>query len=132
MVQDMAAIPLQQRQEADMTTAIEVHGACDERFRAVERAFAQNFSTYDEVGAALAVMVDGEMVVDIWAGHADAGRTRAWERDTIANVYSTTKGMAAICAHRLIERGLPARLWWGPVEGRMPRFFNSLDNYTAH
>jgi CubicO group peptidase (beta-lactamase class C family) len=100
-----------------MTTAIEVHGVCDERFRAVEQAFAENFPTYDEVGAALAVMVDGEMVVDIWAGHADAARTRAWERDTIANVYSTTKGMAAICAHRLVERGLldldaPVASYW--------------------
>jgi CubicO group peptidase (beta-lactamase class C family) len=100
-----------------MTTAIEVHGACDERFRTVERAFADNFSTFGEVGAALAVMVDGEMVVDIWAGHADAARTRAWQRDTIVNVYSTTKGMAAICAHRLVDQGLldldaPVARYW--------------------
>ena len=100
-----------------MTTAIEVHGVCDERFRAVERAFAGNFSTFGEVGAALAVMVDGEMVVDLWAGHADAARTRAWERDTIVNVYSTTKGMAAVCAHRLVDQGLldldaPVATYW--------------------
>ena len=100
-----------------MTTAIEVHGVCDEQFRAVERAFAGNFATFGEVGAALAVMVDGEMVVDLWAGHADAARTRAWDRDTIVNVYSTTKGMAAVCAHRLVDQGLldldaPVAKYW--------------------
>ena len=100
-----------------MTTAIEVHGACGERFRAVERAFADNFSTHGEVGAALAVMLDGAMVVDLWAGHADVSQARAWERDTIANLFSTTKGMAAICAHRLVDRGMldldaPVATYW--------------------
>jgi CubicO group peptidase (beta-lactamase class C family) len=100
-----------------MTTAIEVHGACDERFRAVERAFADNFAAFGEVGAALAVMVDGEMVVDIWAGHADAARSRGWDRDTIVNVYSTTKGITAVCAHRLVDQGLldldaPVATYW--------------------
>ena len=89
-----------------MTTAIETHGACDSRFNAVKDAFAENFPTHGEVGAALAVMVDGELVVDLWAGHADPARTRPWERDTIVNVYSTTKGMTAICAHRLVDQGL--------------------------
>lgn len=89
-----------------MTTAIETHGACDSRFNAVKDAFAENFPAHGEVGAAVAVMVDGEMVVDLWAGHADGARTRPWERDTIVNVYSTTKGMTAICAHRLVDQGL--------------------------
>jgi len=62
-------------------------------------------------------MVDGEMVVDLWAGHADAAHTRPWERDTIVNVYSTTKGMTAICAHRLVDQGLldldaPVAKYW--------------------
>jgi CubicO group peptidase (beta-lactamase class C family) len=45
-------------------------------------------------------------VVDLWAGYADPQRTRPWERDTLVNVYSTTKGMIAICAHQLVDRGL--------------------------
>ena len=44
-------------------------------------------------------------VVDLWGGHADPARTRPWERDTIVNVYSSTKGMTALCAHRLVDRG---------------------------
>src|SRR3990170_2582041 len=105
MVYDIGAIHLRHRREVNMTTAIEVHGACDSRFRAVKDAFAENFPTYGEVGAAVAVTLDGQPVVDLWAGHADAARTRAWEQDTIVNVYSTTKGMAAICAHRLVDQG---------------------------
>jgi CubicO group peptidase (beta-lactamase class C family) len=45
------------------------------------------------------------MVVDVWGGYADAARSRAWERDTIVNVWSTTKGMTAACAHRLADEG---------------------------
>lgn len=100
-----------------MTTAIEIHGACDRRFQAVSEAFAENFATRGEVGAAVAVSVDGKVVVDLWAGHADAARTRPWERDTIVNVYSTTKGMTTICALRLVDQGLldldaPVAKYW--------------------
>jgi CubicO group peptidase (beta-lactamase class C family) len=61
--------------------------------------------TADELGAAVAVVVDGEPVVDLWGGHADLMRTRPWERDTFVNVYSCTKGMTALCAHRLVMEG---------------------------
>ena len=87
-----------------MTTAIEVHGVCDERFSAVRDAFAGNFEAGREVGAAVALVVDGETVVDLWAGHADEARTRPWQRDTIVNVYSSTKGIVATCAHRLVDQ----------------------------
>ena len=86
-----------------MTTALEVHGICDVRFARVRDALGENFNKHGEVGASLAVMVDGRMVVDLWAGHADAERTRPWERDTIVNAWSTTKGIVATCAHRLVD-----------------------------
>ena len=88
-----------------MTTTLEIHGTCDSRFNGVKDTFARNFDDHDEVGASVAVMIDGEPVVDLWAGHADAARTRPWERDTIANVYSSTKGMVATCIARLIGEG---------------------------
>lgn len=86
-------------------TAVEIHGDCDPRFERVRDAFAGNFSERGEVGASLCVIVDGEPVVDLWGGHADAERARAWERDTIANVYSSTKGVAALAAAMLADRG---------------------------
>jgi CubicO group peptidase (beta-lactamase class C family) len=83
---------------------IKIQGRCEPRFARVREAFENNFRG-SEVGAAVAITVDGQSVVDLWGGFADPGRTRAWERDTLANVYSTTKGMTAICAHQLIEQG---------------------------
>src|SRR3972149_4757020 len=103
-----------------MTTTVAIQGTCDRRFEGVREAFAQNFSDFGEVGASLAAMVDGRMVADLWAGHADAARTRPWERDTIVNTFSTTKGMTAICANRLIDEGrldpdAPVARYWPEV-----------------
>ncbi len=86
-------------------SAVEIHGDCDPRFERVRDAFAGNFSERGEVGASLCVIVDGEPVADLWGGHADAEGSRAWERDTIANVYSSTKGVAALAAAMLADRG---------------------------
>ncbi|MHC3472735.1 serine hydrolase domain-containing protein [Streptomyces sp. 7R007] len=95
----------------------QVHGHCDERFAAVRTAFEENFRDRDELGAAVAVTVDGVTVVDVWGGWADAARTRPWERDTVVNVWSTTKGPVALCAHILADRGLldldaPVAQYW--------------------
>ena len=81
-------------------------GECDPRFRRVRDAFAENFAESGEVGASVAIALDGELVVDLWAGHAERTKTRPWERDTIVGVYSTTKGIVAIAAHMLADRGL--------------------------
>ncbi|MFB8754050.1 serine hydrolase domain-containing protein [Streptomyces nigra] len=83
-----------------------VHGHCDPRFEAVRTAFEANFRERGELGAAVAVTVGGETVVDLWGGWADGARSRPWERDTLVNVWSTTKGPTALCAHILADRGL--------------------------
>ena len=95
----------------------DVDGHCDERFAAVRSAFEENFRERGELGAAVTVSVDGEVVVDLWGGWADAARTRPWERDTLVNVWSTTKGPTALCAHILADRGLldldaPVATYW--------------------
>jgi CubicO group peptidase (beta-lactamase class C family) len=82
-----------------------IEGECESRFDRVKQAFSENFDRRSEVGAAVAVTVGGRPVVDLWAGHADAARARPWRRDTIVNVYSTTKGLCALCAHRLADQG---------------------------
>ncbi len=84
---------------------IDIQGFCDDKFTAVKEAFRKNFEDDLEVGASFAATIDGKYVVDIWGGYADAAMTRPWEKDTIVNVYSTTKVMTAICAHILIDRG---------------------------
>lgn len=82
-----------------------VNGHCAPGFAGVREAFERNFKEHGDVGASVTVTVDGEAVVDLWGGHADAARTRVWERDTLVNVYSTSKGMTALCAHLLVDRG---------------------------
>jgi CubicO group peptidase (beta-lactamase class C family) len=82
----------------------EIRGSCDDRFGAVREALEASLAA-DDVGASAAVYVDGELVVDIWGGHADAARTVPWQRDTITNVWSTTKTMTALCALILADRG---------------------------
>ena len=90
-----------------MTSAsFEIHGRCDARFAAVRSCFEENFQHHAEIGAAVAVHVDGRLVVDLWAGMADRSARRAWNSDTLVNVYSSTKGLAAMCVQLLVERGL--------------------------
>ncbi len=88
-----------------MVASAEINGKCDSRFRAVQEAFAENFASWGEVGASVAICIEGRTVVDLWGGHMDAARTRPWEQDTIVNVYSTTKGMTSLCAHMLVDQG---------------------------
>ncbi|KAB2349060.1 serine hydrolase domain-containing protein [Actinomadura rudentiformis] len=82
----------------------QIHGTCDDRFGGVRDALAASLDR-DDVGASAAVFLDGEPVADLWGGHADEARTRPWERDTIVNVWSTTKTMTALCALMLADRG---------------------------
>jgi CubicO group peptidase (beta-lactamase class C family) len=88
-----------------MAGKIEVHGQCDERYAAVRDAFAANFASEGEVGAGFAVVSRGQLVVDLWAGYADSARTRAWKGETVTNVWSTSKGVAAICFAMIVDRG---------------------------
>ena len=74
-------------------------------FEAVEDAFRANFDVHGDVGAAFCLYVGGEPVVDLWGGVADVDTSRAWEEDTLQLVFSTTKGVTAICAHLLAQRG---------------------------
>ncbi|KAL0257591.1 hypothetical protein SLS55_008405 [Diplodia seriata] len=83
-----------------------VHGTCDSRFKEVEALFQSFLDSGEELGASFTVNIDGEDVVDLWGGFADAGRTRAWERDTITTAWSTTKCITALAVLVLIDRGL--------------------------
>jgi CubicO group peptidase (beta-lactamase class C family) len=85
--------------------AAEIEGVCDPRFSRVRDAFADNFETTPEVGAAVAVVQGGEVVVDLRGGYADARRTRKWSADTLVNVFSTTKGWTSAVVHDLVDRG---------------------------
>jgi len=66
-------------------------GTCSARFDPLRELFAAKLESGEDLGASLAVNIDGEMVVDLWGGWADEARTVPWGENTIANVFSTTK-----------------------------------------
>jgi CubicO group peptidase (beta-lactamase class C family) len=82
----------------------EVQGSCDDRFAGVRQALEQQLDA-DELGASVAVDLDGQTVVDLWGGWRDAERTTPWTRDTIVNVWSTTKCVLNLAALMLVDRG---------------------------
>ena len=82
-----------------------VQGMTHDRYAAVRTVFEGNLESGADVGASFCATLEGETVVDLWGGFADPAKTRPWERDTIVNVYSTTKTMTALCALILADRG---------------------------
>jgi CubicO group peptidase (beta-lactamase class C family) len=88
-----------------MADAPRAQGSCEPAFGALRDALEEIVATGAEVGAALAVHVDKQPVVDLWIGHRDAARTLPWQADTLVNLYSIGKAVTAICALRLVDHG---------------------------
>ncbi len=88
-----------------MTPTVPINGSCDGAFSAVRTAFERNFTHDNEVGAAVAVWVEGDLVVNLWGGYADANRKKRWRQNTLASVFSGTKGLTSTCIHLLADRG---------------------------
>jgi len=88
-----------------MAAVPSIEGTCDSRFEAVRDAFAGNFEAHGEVGGAVAVALEGRVLVDLWGGHADAARRSPWRRDTLVDVFSVGKAFATLCALVLVHRG---------------------------
>jgi len=85
---------------------VEVHGTCDPRFEALRDALAENFAQHGELGASATLIVDGQIVADVWGGWRDVEQTVAWTQDTLVSVFSVGKAFAAICALMLVDRGV--------------------------
>ncbi|MGI9598110.1 MAG: serine hydrolase domain-containing protein, partial [Acidimicrobiales bacterium] len=95
----------------------QIDGTMDPRFDVLGDLLSGSLDAGTDLGASVAVTVDGEMVVDIWGGHADQARTAQWRSDTITNVWSTTKTMTSLSALVLVDRGLldvyrPVSAYW--------------------
>ncbi|WP_327141368.1 serine hydrolase domain-containing protein [Nocardia sp. NBC_01327] len=100
-----------------MSEQVTVHGQVDSGFGPVADAFRRNFEQHGEIGAAVAVYAGDRPVVDLWAGYRDRKRTLVWERDTMAPVWSSTKGMTAFVVASAVSRGLldyeaPVAKYW--------------------
>ncbi len=86
-------------------TRFPLRGRIDPAFVPVWEAFADNFARGEEMGATVAVAIEGRPVVDLWGGFADAASAHPWQEDTICNGMSVGKAIAATCLHLLIDRG---------------------------
>jgi CubicO group peptidase (beta-lactamase class C family) len=82
-----------------------IQGTVDTRFERVRETLAELLDAPHELGAALSIVIDGRTVVDVWGGFTDRAREKPWARDTLANVYSTTKGWTSMCVHHLVDHG---------------------------
>lgn len=80
-------------------------GYCKDNFAPVKAAFEANFKEREEIGASVAVSFKGEMVVDLWGGQFTADDATPWGEDTIVNVWSSTKTMAAMSILLLADKG---------------------------
>ncbi|MFL6062916.1 MAG: serine hydrolase domain-containing protein [Marmoricola sp.] len=90
-------------------------GTCADEFAALSELLEQNLASGEDAGASVAVVHDGELVVDLWGGEARPGVP--WERDTITQVWSVTKTMAALALLTQVEKGLidldaPVATYW--------------------
>jgi CubicO group peptidase (beta-lactamase class C family) len=101
----------------DLTTGKgAVEGWCDTRFAGVLDAFVENFEAREEVGASVAITLEGRPVVDLWGGRVAPGGD-PWNSGALAVVFSCTKGASALCAHMAADRGLldldaPVTRYW--------------------
>ena len=96
---------------------VDINGTCDPRFDAMRSIMAANIASGADVGASAAVVLDGELVVDIWGGWVDAEHSAPWEENTLTNVWSSTKTQMALCALMLADRGqldldAPVATYW--------------------
>jgi CubicO group peptidase (beta-lactamase class C family) len=88
-----------------MTTMTDLLGKCDDQFESVRSALARNLDSGEELGASLVLDIDGDIVVDLWGGFCDEGRTVPWSEHTITNVWSSTKTVTSLAALMLVDRG---------------------------
>lgn len=100
--------------------SITIHGRTAPGFERVADCFAANFTRedgYRELGASFAAYRGEELVADLWAGSRDVAGTTPWTQDTLANVWSATKGVTALAVAVLVDRGLldygePVARYW--------------------
>jgi CubicO group peptidase (beta-lactamase class C family) len=111
-----------------------VSGRVDPRFAAVREQFAGVIEAQPGTGAALAVWSGGRLVIDLWGGYADPGRTRDWGENTLVQPYSVTKPFVAVCALHLAGAGrldldAPVQRYW--PEFRAPATVRQVLSHQA-
>ncbi|KAJ4136567.1 hypothetical protein NW768_004184 [Fusarium equiseti] len=115
-----------------------IHGKCSDRFENVRSLLEKYIESEEELGASMTINIDGEDVVDMWAGHVDQDRTKPWDENTIVNVFSCTKTITSLAVLILIDRGLidvnkQVSHYWPEFEqnGKQDVFVRHLLSHTS-
>ncbi|MBT6586079.1 MAG: beta-lactamase family protein, partial [Gammaproteobacteria bacterium] len=87
-----------------MTKRTLVEGTIQPGFEPVREAFASLWNEI-EVGAGLSIFLGDDLVVDLWGGHTNRDRTIPWQRDTLVNTYSISKGIVSLALACLVDEG---------------------------
>ncbi|HEX2816259.1 MAG TPA: serine hydrolase domain-containing protein [Phenylobacterium sp.] len=84
---------------------VEIAGLAPTRFAGVKDAFAASFAAGEELGARFTLVEAGETVLDLWGGFVDRARSKPFDDQTLAPIFSTTKAIAALLIARLVDAG---------------------------
>ncbi|WKD48287.1 serine hydrolase domain-containing protein [Microbulbifer spongiae] len=84
---------------------MKIYGFCAPGFEALQDAFARNFRECGDTGAAFAVRQHDQLICSLWAGSADRNAECPFTEDTIANVFSASKGVLALMALQQVAAG---------------------------
>ena len=82
-----------------------VNGYCAPYFNSIKNIFAESIDSGFETGASIAIEHKGEMIVNLYGGYKDTAKNTPWEKDTLVNVFSVTKGITAACVAMLVDQG---------------------------
>ena len=119
----------------------EISGRCDPLFQEVAETFEQNLlyrGVDGEIGASCAVIIDGDLVVDLWGGYAEPKKSAVWTKDTICCCWSVSKTIGSVLTLIMIDQGLlnpnePVATYWPEFSqnGKGNILVKHLLNHTA-
>jgi CubicO group peptidase (beta-lactamase class C family) len=119
-----------------MNSTHHVNGFVAQGFEPVREVFAANLASGEELGATFSVVQDGETIIDLYGGVRDEAKTQALGPDDLFNVWSTTKGLCALCLAMAVDRGLidytaPVSRYW-PEYGVAGKENISVETLLSH
>jgi CubicO group peptidase (beta-lactamase class C family) len=114
----------------------QVHGSIEPGWEAERDAFALAFESHPSMGGSLSIVHRGRTVVDVWGGSADPRSSRPWEGNTLAVIFSSTKGLMSLLVARLVQDGLldyeeRVTTYW-PEYGRAGKGDTLVKHLLAH
>jgi CubicO group peptidase (beta-lactamase class C family) len=93
-----------------------INGYCEEKYSPIKKIFEDYFLKQEEIGASFAIYKEGKPLIDLYGGFKNKNNEK-WEKNTIVNVFSATKGIYEIVVSILIDENIldlekPVSYYW--------------------